>query len=266
MDGLVLIRCRETNILADHRANSDLVNETLKTLGLLIPDDRPLGPHCKWFKLEMEKPHHRIDPRAGEQGEPSRSRLNYSYWGMKLLILEEAFGNPEKASFLSKFHDPRNPRERAGYWAGLCVFIFAVLAFAIAIASTAIAGITLKETKIANSIASAGSTSADHAFSSSSSLAAAMKGSTSSPVTIVACCSATTTGNSSIASTSPIFGLSTALNATTLPIVTETITATATVTATTTEDVTATIVVTPQDVTATIVVTPLGVASVASTN
>jgi hypothetical protein len=158
------------------------------------------------------------------------ARDHYQYWRTRLEKLEEAFEDPKNANLKSFLKDGRNPRDRAGYIAAICVAIFAVLAFAAAIASVALAGVTYKQAKYGNSMVSVASTSADR----SAALAAALNGSTSSPVTIVACCSPSTTGNDSMVFSSSILNTGTVLNTTTVAILTEVITVFATLTVTNT--------------------------------
>ena len=154
--------------------------------------------------------------------------------------LEEQFNSPEKATFWSRLYDYRNPRERSGYWAAFWVAVFAIFALIITFISMILTGYTYKEAKIANSVAIAASTSADHAALLSSSLLAVSNGSTTSPITIVACCGAITTANGSMELSSEISDLSTALNETSLAIVTKITTAITTVTVITTESVAST--------------------------
>lgn len=222
----------------------DLARETLETLGLLIPKSGPEGRNV-WFEGQRLL-YPELDRRAGEQNCRSRNRYHYEYWGFRLLKLEEEFNDPKNASVSSWLEDPRNPRDTAIYRATYYGVMIALIGFILAVISTIVslplAGISLKESRIANSIASVASVSADNSASSSISSQLAMNGSTSSPVTIVACCSATTTGNGSMILSSTDFNLPTAPNATVFITVIETATVLATVT--TTESVTDTIVLT----------------------
>ena len=160
---------------------------TLQTLGLLIPANDELSQ--RWFKKRTNGDQGNIDQTAARQDGSTRVR-DYHYWRNRLLVLEAAFTASESASVWTYWNDPRKPRERATFWIAVFALGFGIFAVIFALIQTVLAGDTIKEAKIANSIAGGASKAADTAAAAlSSALAPYLNASKVATITpIVACC------------------------------------------------------------------------------
>ncbi|KAH8665270.1 hypothetical protein BGZ60DRAFT_516507 [Tricladium varicosporioides] len=169
-------------MLGDVQLGPGLAQETLQTLGLLIPD---FADCQRWFNRQHSRLPTDIDIQAGRQSARAVCRRvsDFNFWRQRLLLLEKEFDMSERATFQSYLIDRRNPRQ----WAIGMVTIFGVVLAIIALLATIIAtvygGKSVQEAKIANAMASNASTFAIAAMANSSST-----GNTSSPFATMVCC------------------------------------------------------------------------------
>jgi hypothetical protein len=210
---------------------SQIAEETIKTLGLLLPQ---VGwPECQtWYHSKAAEEN--LDPRAAEQGTSSRRAADYDYWRNRLLILQREFDTTDHATFPAYLIDRRRPKEWATMMATICAFIFAII-FAILTSITSIMSVVYGKESVdranyANQLA----------YNQSTSAAAANNG-TGNSQTLMCCCPSSQ-GNISYSTAST----TKTLTAGTTPNSEVTVTDFISITATTytTIDVTTTIIVT----------------------
>ncbi|KAH7124741.1 hypothetical protein EDB81DRAFT_890187 [Dactylonectria macrodidyma] len=122
----VLARLRD----GDLHEHGELAQESIHTLGLLIPPD---DVHCQgWFNgiYHRSEQHgaYGIPGMAAEQSLVSRRVSDYHHWRARLIILEKEFNDSSPGTLSAWWHDRRKRREWATFWISFCDAIFALLA------------------------------------------------------------------------------------------------------------------------------------------
>ncbi|KIW85372.1 hypothetical protein Z517_00762 [Fonsecaea pedrosoi CBS 271.37] len=177
----------KTNDLGNHR---ELIDETLSTLGLLIPQDEHSQ---RWFSKRWNKSKridglYAVDRAAGRQNARSRRIRDFHHWRARLLILEKEFDDTSPQTPLAWWHDRRRGRDWATFWCSVLASVIALVAFILAICATWYGKKSVDQAVIANVYASIASSSAAAAASLSSQSSMAGNASTSFAATTVNNC------------------------------------------------------------------------------
>jgi hypothetical protein len=121
------ILMRNSNILP-----SDLIDETLLTLSLLLPElDKDVE---RWFERQQSNVQKRgklpLDPLARECGQlklQSRRIENFRYWHDRLVILKQVFDEAEPSSIKQWWCDRRRRVQWYTFWVAALVLALTVV-------------------------------------------------------------------------------------------------------------------------------------------
>lgn len=104
----------------------DLVDETLRTLGLLIPSSDTRSR--KWFRKKQEDLH--LDPKAGTYGSfnaTARQIDKFRYWRDRLVVLKQAFDVSEPHKLSLWWHDDRKKVQWYTFWIAALVLVLTIV-------------------------------------------------------------------------------------------------------------------------------------------
>jgi hypothetical protein len=104
----------------------DLIDETLRTLGLLIPSSDTRSR--KWFRKKQEELH--LDPRAGSYGSynaTARQIDKFRYWRDRLVVLKQAFDVSEPHKLSLWWHDDRKKVQWYTFWIAALVLVLTIV-------------------------------------------------------------------------------------------------------------------------------------------
>ena len=108
-------------LLDDH-----LIDETLRTIALLIPANDP-GSR-KWFKNKRKGLS--LDSKAGSYNAPNSSERQierFQYWRDRLVILKQAFDDSEPGGIASWWYDDRKKVQWYTFWVAAAVLLLTVM-------------------------------------------------------------------------------------------------------------------------------------------
>lgn len=115
--------------LADQDRNileHDVVDETLRTIALLIPSNDPAVQ--KWLKSEIRS--HGLDPMVGKCGHlPTRGRdiKKFKFWRDRIIILKQAFDDAEPKTISQWWNDDRRKVQWYTFWVAATVLLLTVV-------------------------------------------------------------------------------------------------------------------------------------------
>jgi hypothetical protein len=108
-----------------------LINETIRTLALLLPEhDREVKI---WFKRQTRLQESRnltLDPLARECGQlkaKERQIDNFKYWHDRLVILKQVFDESEPTNVQQWWHDRRKKSQWYTFWIAMLVLWLTIL-------------------------------------------------------------------------------------------------------------------------------------------
>ncbi|KAK0622958.1 hypothetical protein B0T14DRAFT_535954 [Immersiella caudata] len=108
--------------LADQIFPADLINETLRTLTLLFPqNDRKTR---RWLSKQISK--HSLDPsilRCGNAWAQDRRFENFYFWHDRLVILKQNFDDASPRKLSQWWGDRRNSVQWYTFWVAILVFV-----------------------------------------------------------------------------------------------------------------------------------------------
>ncbi|KAK4651836.1 hypothetical protein QC762_600168 [Podospora pseudocomata] len=133
----------------------ELAEETLKTLGLLMPVENL--DTASWFD----------EQRDG--GGVSRQVDSFRIWQARLLTLEDTYNRASPQTILGFWRDRRNLREWWTFWIALLGLVLVLIGFLVATGSLAVGIVSVLEAKEANRYVSIESVENEKAASSESS-------------------------------------------------------------------------------------------------
>jgi hypothetical protein len=116
----------DTALLYSDLLSKDLIDETLRTLALLLPSSDPRS--SKWFQEKQRRL--RLDPRAGHCGHlnsEGRQINNFKYWRDRLVILKQAFDDSEPRTVSQWWYDDRKRVQWYTFWVAALVLILTVV-------------------------------------------------------------------------------------------------------------------------------------------
>jgi hypothetical protein len=104
----------------------DLIDETLRTLGLLIPSSEP---HSRqWFRKKQERLH--LDPRAGSYSSCSataRQIDKFRLWRDRLVVLKQIFDDSEPHTLTHWWYDDRKRVQWYTFWIAALVLVLTIV-------------------------------------------------------------------------------------------------------------------------------------------
>ena len=104
---------------------ADLVEETILTLRLLIPND---SRSQRWFKKKQRQLH--LDRRAGSYTSLSTSARqidNFHYWRDRLAVLKQTFDESEPQTIWSWWYDDRKKVQWYTFWVAVLVLVLTIV-------------------------------------------------------------------------------------------------------------------------------------------
>lgn len=104
----------------------DLIDETTRTLGLLLPTTDPRSR--KWFSKKQKE--FDLDPKAGSYGPlkaPARQIDNFHYWRDRLIILKQTFDDSEPRTVSLWWHDDRKKVQWYTFWIAALVLLLTIV-------------------------------------------------------------------------------------------------------------------------------------------
>jgi hypothetical protein len=111
---------------------TDLVEETLQTLALLLPEHDRKVQH--WFSAHEFKVEKRgklvLDPFARECGQlkaEERQIDQFKYWHDRLVILKQVFDEAEPSNFTQWWRDRRRHVQWYTFWVAVLVLLLTVV-------------------------------------------------------------------------------------------------------------------------------------------
>jgi hypothetical protein len=114
-----------THSLADQIFPDDLINETLRTLTLLFPqNDRKTR---RWLSKQISE--HSLDPsilRCGNAWAQDRRFENFYFWHDRLVILKQNFDDASPRKLSQWWGDRRNSAQWYTFWVAILVFVTTV--------------------------------------------------------------------------------------------------------------------------------------------
>lgn len=120
-----MIPDKYSNVVSSQLLPVDFIEETLDTLGLLLPDNHSASK--RWFQgLKKERG---LDSEAicnGHLKTSSRRLDKFKYWGDKLSILKQAFDDSEPKSVSQWWHDDRRQVQWYTFWIATLVLLLTV--------------------------------------------------------------------------------------------------------------------------------------------
>ncbi|KAI9862864.1 MAG: hypothetical protein M1830_006160 [Pleopsidium flavum] len=115
-------------LIKDHqaiRSPPDFLDETLRTLSLLLPSTDRRSK--KWFRAKQERFH--LDPKAGScvhLNAAARQIDNFKYWRDRLLILKQAFDDSEPKTIGQWWNDDRKKVQWYTFWVAALVLALTI--------------------------------------------------------------------------------------------------------------------------------------------
>ncbi len=104
----------------------DLIDETWRTLGLLIPSSEP---HSRqWFRKKQERLH--LDPRAGSYSSYSATARHidkFSLWRDRLVVLKQIFDDSEPHTLTHWWYDDRKRVQWYTFWIAALVLVLTIV-------------------------------------------------------------------------------------------------------------------------------------------
>ncbi|KAH8683864.1 hypothetical protein BGZ61DRAFT_534554 [Ilyonectria robusta] len=147
-----------------NRVPTPFINETLRTLALLLPPHEPdvndwFSHYSAKMQRKMQRTRRRgrllgIDPHARLQPGASRRVADYNYWRPRLLALEKAFADSSPRTLKQWWRDRRRTRDWATFWVAALALLLALLSLLAGLVSTVFGALSWEESKVANSYAS----------------------------------------------------------------------------------------------------------------
>ena len=108
--------------LSDDIFPEDLVEETIRTISLLVPP--VLGKPNPWFRQQQQM--HKIDAQAGNCNRLNSSQRqikNFAYWRNRLVLLKRTFDDAEPRNLSQLWWDDRKKTQWFTFWVAVLVFI-----------------------------------------------------------------------------------------------------------------------------------------------
>ena len=104
---------------------SDLIEETILTLRLLIPSNDPRSR--RWFKKKQKK--QGLDRKAGSYSSLSTSARQidkFHYWRDRLVVLKQTFDESEPQTMASWWYDDRKRVQWYTFWVAVLVLVLTI--------------------------------------------------------------------------------------------------------------------------------------------
>lgn len=106
--------------------SSDLIDETKRTLGLLIPSNDKKSK--KWFSKKRKELC--LDPKAGSYGPlnaAERQMNNFTFWKDRLIILKQTYDDSEPRSASLLMYDDRKKVQWYTFWIAALVLLLTIV-------------------------------------------------------------------------------------------------------------------------------------------
>ena len=106
--------------------NHELIDETLRTLALLIPSND--SSSRKWFRKTQKSLC--LDTRAGSYGPLNASARQidkFHYWRDRLVVLKQAFDDSEPKTLASWWYDDRKKVQWYTFWIAALVLLLTIV-------------------------------------------------------------------------------------------------------------------------------------------
>ena len=104
----------------------NLIDETFRTLGLLIPSSDARSR--KWFSKKQKELH--LDPKAGSYGSLNASARqidNFHYWRDRLVMLKQTFDDSEPQKLSLWWYDDRKKVQWYTFWVAALVLVLTIV-------------------------------------------------------------------------------------------------------------------------------------------
>lgn len=106
--------------------NDELIDETLRTLALLIPSND--SSSRKWFKRKQKILC--LDGKAGSYGclnASARQIDKFYYWRDRLVVLKQTFDDSEPNTIASWWHDDRKKVQWYTFWVAALILLLTIV-------------------------------------------------------------------------------------------------------------------------------------------
>ena len=106
--------------------NDHLIDETLRTIALLLPAND--AGSRNWFKNKRKGLS--LDSKAGSYNAPNASERQierFQYWRDRLVILKQAFDDSEPSGIASWWYDDRKKVQWYTFWVAAAVLLLTVV-------------------------------------------------------------------------------------------------------------------------------------------
>ncbi|KAI1176873.1 hypothetical protein F4777DRAFT_544653 [Nemania sp. FL0916] len=124
---VAFLQFQKNHVAADQQLFPDgFVNETLRTLSLLLPQNNNNAQ--MWIKKQLRE-HNCLDPLLAECGSLAtheRRFADFDYWHNRLVILKQALDDSQPRTLSQWWFDRRNGVQWYTFWVAILVFIVTI--------------------------------------------------------------------------------------------------------------------------------------------